>query len=184
MLVIREAVQPPSDIVKEQKTLKKCGWQADSSEGGQVQPSAHPKVATALSSYTTVVDWKALVYVSSERRLGMWGENGHRSPVDWRRWGRSIAWQTLRNLLLSDQTQTTGAANSRRQGTASQPHPVCPWPEVELGPLWQKQQQQNNLGALVQLSPWVQRKQQPPTQNDGNGSQSGSLDQHQGLHEP
>lgn len=22
------------------------------------------------------------------------------------------------------------------QGTASQPHPVCPWPEVELGPLW------------------------------------------------
>lgn len=27
----------------------------------------------------------------------------------------------------------------------SWPHPVCPWPEVELGPLWQKQQEQNTV---------------------------------------
>lgn len=43
------------------------------------------------------------------------------------------------------------------QDTASQPHPVVPWPEVVLRPLWQKQQQQNKVLKLWGSSAPVSR---------------------------
>lgn len=77
------------------------------------------------------------------------------------------------------------------QSSASQPHPACPWPEVELGPLWHRQQLQNEVlelwgsaapGARVALPYKVasragKEKQQSPTQNDWRDSKLGSLSQ-------
>lgn len=81
-------------------------------------------------------------------------------------------------------------------GHASQPHPVCPWPEVELGPLWQKLQQQNKVLKLWASSASVSGAPLPHevasraeeaasvTQNDWKGSKQWSLDQLHKVNEP
>lgn len=75
------------------------------------------------------------------------------------------------------------------QGSASQPHPACPWPEVELGPLWQSSSSRTRFwssgAALLQCSGWhcpirwhqEQGKKKLSTKNDWKGSKSESLDQ-------